>query len=134
MPRPSVSQIRTLHRENRRRPEKLAPIPATEWPDGIADSPFQTGSVATDVFRSRDFLLVVWDQSGTTRLSVMRTDFDLRTRHQRADITWDDLQRLKGEAGYGKMTAVEIYPPDDRVVNVANMRHLFLVDAPRFMW
>jgi hypothetical protein len=129
---PTRRQIRALDRENRQWSERLVEVPREFWPvDGMATA---TGSIAQAVWRSRRFLVVVWDQGGTTRLSIQRTDFDPRARHQRDGITWDDLQRLKAEAGYGDATAVEIYPPDARKVNVANIRHLFLVDAPAFMW
>ena len=51
------------------------------------------------------------------------------------NISWDDLQRLKREAGFGDRWAVECYPPDFEVVNVANLRHLWLVDeSPDFGW
>ena len=44
-----------------------------------------------------------------------------------AALTWAHLQELKGMCGHGKREAVEIYPADDAVVNVANMRHLWLL-------
>lgn len=44
-------------------------------------------------------------------------------------ITWDDLQWIKRAAGYGDREAVEVYPLDDDVVNVANMRHLWILPA-----
>lgn len=50
-------------------------------------------------------------------------------------ITWEELQAIKSELGYGQMWAVECYPPDDQVVNVANMRHLWLLPKPpNFGW
>jgi hypothetical protein len=65
----------------------------------------------------------------------MRTEYDPDTCRPRDGIGWDDLQRLKGEAGYGEYCAVEIYPPDADVVNVANMRHLFILKSPpAMMW
>jgi hypothetical protein len=45
-------------------------------------------------------------------------------------ITWDTLQLLKRECGHGERWAVEVYPPDTDIVNVANMRHLWLLRAP----
>lgn len=52
-----------------------------------------------------------------------------------ADISWDTLMRLKREAGFGGLDALEAYPADDDVVNVANMRHLFLFSEPvAFIW
>ena len=46
------------------------------------------------------------------------------------DITWDELQEIKRQAGYGNQMAVEIYPDDLDIVNVANMRHLWILDEP----
>jgi len=50
-------------------------------------------------------------------------------------ITWDDLQRLKREAGYGDREAVEVYPPAACVVNEANIRHLWILPSRMpFSW
>lgn len=43
--------------------------------------------------------------------------------------------RLKAECGRGDKWAVELYPPDEAVVNVANIRHLWLLpEPPAFGW
>lgn len=49
-------------------------------------------------------------------------------------FSWETLQQLKRECGYGDHDAVEVYPRDCDVVNVANMRHLFLIDGLPFVW
>lgn len=49
-------------------------------------------------------------------------------------ISWDDLQRVKYEIGRGDQWAVEMFPPDDEVTNVANMRHLWIIATPSFGW
>ena len=59
------------------------------------------------------------------RLSINRTTLGANGRWDE-NITWDDLQRLKREAGYGDKDAVEVFPADVDVVNVANMRHLWV--------
>ncbi len=90
---------------------------------------------ATRAWRSRPFLVVLWsDERGYHRLSCQRTT--LRADGQWEDgITWDDLMRLKREAGFGDRWAIEIYPDDANVVNVANMRHLWLWhEAPPCAW
>lgn len=99
-------------------------------------SPVQTGSVAIGAFRSRDFVVIVWQEpSGYQRLSINRTEWDESQGRFRGDISWDDLQRLKSEAGFGDVAAVEVYPPDDHVLNTVNLRHLFLMPSnPPFMW
>ena len=51
------------------------------------------------------------------------------------NIPWRELQRIKREVGYGDRDAVEIFPADRDVVNVANMRHLWIVSKPiEFAW
>lgn len=57
----------------------------------------------------------------------------VRRRDGRDGIPWDDLQVLKGLAGYGDREAVEIYPPNDKIVNQANMRHLWVLPAGQQM-
>ncbi|WP_438839413.1 DUF7694 domain-containing protein [Helicobacter pylori] len=42
------------------------------------------------------------------------------------------MQRLKNEAGYGEF---EVYPRKGDVINVANMRHLFVMAGSlEFAW
>lgn len=77
------------------------------------------------VLRSKHFLVQVYAEAeGMTRLSVSRT---IPGHNGWGDkITWDELQQVKTEACYGERDAVEVYPPDFDVVNVANMRHLWV--------
>lgn len=50
-------------------------------------------------------------------------------------ITWDELQAAKADIGLGDRWAVEAFPPDAELVNVANMRHLFVLEeAPEWGW
>ncbi|MGL0761287.1 DUF4222 domain-containing protein [Citrobacter freundii] len=50
-------------------------------------------------------------------------------------ISWDALQEIKNAVGYADRDAVEIYPAQKDVVNVANMRHLWIVNEPlNFAW
>lgn len=41
--------------------------------------------------------------------------------------TWDELQEIKNDLFGKDACAIEIYPPQDRVVNNLNMRHLWLL-------
>ena len=109
------------------RPAHLTPVPRAMWPRD--DDPQRQ-----EVLISRDFLVQVFAEKGAVRLSVCRT-----TRKASGgwddEITWDELQQVKAEAGYQDQWAVEVFPPDSAVVNVANMRHLWVVDqAPAFAW
>lgn len=86
------------------------------------------------VFRSREFLVQVFP-GRITRLSVCRTEL-LPNGHWRDGITWDELQSVKAGCGFGDCDAVEVYPKTTDVVNVANMRHLWLVpqEYTDFFW
>lgn len=130
----SKHQQRQAAKLNKRFPDHLVPMalpPTTVVPDNI-----RTSAMPMLAWRSSAFVVVLWaETNGMQRLSINRADIDARTGEQKDGITWDELQRLKGEAGYHDVCAVEIYPPDADVVNVANMRHLWLLDSPpSFMW
>lgn len=134
--KPTGAQLREMRRENMRWPERLAAVPREQWP---AASEANAGARPRIAFwRSRKFLVQAFDEgAGCIRLSVNRTEWDERAKRFRDDIDWDDLQRLKGEAGYGAHCALEVLPPEGFVVNVANMRHIFILpigEAPAFMW
>ena len=101
----------------RRRPE----LEQAAARSGCAPCPFE-------VWGSRDWLVQVYDDDGTIRLTVNRTT---RRGDRWVDgITWDKLMQVKRDVGRGDMWAVEMYPADEHVVNDANMRHLFLIDEP----
>lgn len=121
-----------MRAENAKWPEVLAHWPRSEWPEHIKGAP---GVIA--VYRSRGFLVQIFDapEPAISRMSVLRTSIKTNGDWQE-NITWEELQRLKREAGYGDWDAVEIYPPDADVVNVANLRHLWLLPAGQlpFAW
>jgi hypothetical protein len=123
-----------LKEENARYPLTLQLVPRHEWP------PLRPGASAHEpersaLWRSRDFLVQVFEGTkGVVRLSISRTMIDINGLALDG-ITWDDLQRLKSEAGFGNSDAVEIYPHDSDVINVANMRHLWIIPGRlSFAW
>ena len=89
-----------------------------------------------DLWRSNRFLVQLYEaRDGGQRLSVCRTMLDTTTGRWLDGITWDELQAIKRQVGFGDRMAVEIYPADAQVVNVANMRHLWILDQPLpFAW
>ena len=125
----SRAERRHLERNNAKLPSVLREVPRADWP---ATPP--QGLVR--VLRSRDFLAQVFEPPHTSslaRLSISRTT-TAGDRWQDG-ISWDDLQRLKAEAGYADRDAVEVYPAQCDVVNVANMRHLWVLAEPLpFAW
>jgi len=121
------AQRRRLARENEKQPIALREVPRDQWPDQSAPQ--------LRVLRSRDFLVQEFaaDSPAVVRLSICRTS--LAGDRWQDGITWDDLQRIKRECGYGDSDAIEIFPPDADVVNVANMRHLWVMAEPiPFAW
>lgn len=121
------AQRRQLERDNAKQPATLREVPRDEWPS-LTRAPLR-------VWRSRDFLVQEFaaDSPAMVRLSICRTAM-LGDRWQ-DNITWDDLQRLKRECGYGDVDAIEVFPADVDVVNVANMRHLWIMASPiEFAW
>jgi len=113
------AQRRQLERENAKQPKELQEVPREQWP-------FRDPKMLR-VLRSRDFLVQEFLAClpAIVRISVCKTSLD-GTRWQDG-ISWDDLQRLKRECGYGNHDAIEIYPADADIVNVANMRHLWIM-------
>lgn len=130
------AQLRALRAENRAWPDTLIEIPESSWPAAIKLAQTHQKSRMVRAFRSEHFLAMLFlEPSGYQRLSVLRTDFEGVGKRAVAGIVWDDLQRLKGEAGFADAWAVEVFPPDADVVNVQNMRHLFLLpEPPSFGW
>ena len=123
---------RQLRRDNMKWPIELREIPQDDWPDSLRSAPLREHPKR--VWRSRRFLVMLFQPTiERTRLSVCHTEHD--GDRWRDGIGWNDLQRLKREAGYGDVWAVEIYPDDREVVDVADMRHLWLLpEAPPFAW
>lgn len=123
---PDRNQRRLLAKDNAKQPVTLKRVPRSEWP------PHQTGQV--EVWRSRSFLVQVFEEpNGMTRLSICRA---VHNGDSWVDqITWDELMRVKRECCLGDRDALEVFPADRDIVNVANMRHLWLPAEPvAFAW
>jgi hypothetical protein len=123
---PSRNQRRQLEKENAKQPLTLQQIPRSQWPD-LPRPP-------KEVWRSRDYLVQVYDEGGgIERISVSSTT--LQGERWADGITWDSLMLLKRQCGRGDRDALEVYPADRDIVNVANMRHLWLPAEPvAFAW
>lgn len=122
-------QRRELERQNAKRPKHLVQVPREDWPENWRDP------TRTRVFRSRDFIVQEFACAAPVlvRISVNRTSVS----GDRWDdgIAWDDLQRIKNAIGYTALDAVEVYPSILDEVNVANMRHLWVLREPlSFAW
>jgi hypothetical protein len=85
-------------------------------------------------WRNRQFFAAFYiEHERNTRISVNRTEL-MPCGNWKGDITWDELMEVKRGIGFGGSWMVECYPPDSEVVNVCNMRHLWLTHEPAFGW
>lgn len=120
-----------LAEENLRWGPELRRVDRREWPEACS----LMREPPTEVWRSAGFLVQVYqERDGIDRLTVCRAAVDV-SGNWRSEITWDELQRLKRECGRGDRYAMELFPADADVVNVSNMRHLWvLLEPPAFAW
>lgn len=128
-------EIRALRRDlwiqNQTQPETLTPVPKELWPR----NPVSFQSNRAFVWRSKHFLVQGFqEQQDIIRLSICRADIDDNGKWKEG-LTWDELQRVKRECGYADRDAVEIFPKESDVVNVANLRHLWVLPTEiNFKW
>lgn len=111
-------------------PERLAAVPAAEWPPVRPQRPVRP----LELWRSRHYLAQVFGERWLGDIEVRRMSVNRVTvgadAHWEENIPWEDLMRCKREAGYGDWYGVEVYPRDRDIVNMANMRHLWLLREP----
>lgn len=122
-------KIRIQHQYVAQFPATLTRVPEWEYP-AVPDSHMKP----IEVWRSRAYLVQVFDEQcdaypDLVRLSICRTTIGMDGRWTDG-LTWDELQSIKREVGFGDWYGLEIYPRDGDVVNVANIRHLWLVKQP----
>lgn len=108
--------------------ETLKPVPRTLWSGDIPPK-------VIGVWRSRAYLVQVYQEADAiVRLSICRTELD-DTLGWREGFTWEELQATKNAVGFTTRDADEIFPAEGDVVNVANMRHLWVLpDSIPFAW
>lgn len=107
----------------------LKPVPKENWPARCHD-PKRSNVWVNAYFLVQEF----HEDNGVIRLSVNTTSVGSSGRWKDG-ISWDALQEIKSAVGYADRDAVEVYPRDADVVNVANMRHLWITPEPlTFAW
>lgn len=123
------AQRRQLERENNNRGGVLELVPIEQWPRGMLNDKSRTR-----VWRSGRYLVQEFAEAdGVVRLSINRAS--ISGNRWIDQISWEELQQIKNELGFFAHCAVEVYPPLLDEVNVANMRHLWiLAEPPAFMW
>lgn len=87
-------------------------------------------SRVTKVFRDDRFLVQVRKHGSTVRLTISKINHTIKNNRTiwEDGITWDELQEIKNKCGFKDQWLCEYFPADDEVVNIANMRHLWVLD------
>lgn len=109
-------------------------FPPTMTPQEHPDRVGSCGCVGA--WRSKHFSAIAYrEPNGYLRISINRVEVNTKTGDWKDGITWDELQKVKEECGFGDRWAVEVYPPEEHVVNVANLRHLMILnEKPAYAW
>lgn len=114
-----------IQKNNHKFPDHLVELPKDKWRMGV-DILIPPNLIA--VWRSKKYLVQVYGNQigGCVRLSISRALVNDKGEWYDG-LTWDEIQQLKSECGFGAMDAIEVYPADKDVVNVANMRHIWIL-------
>lgn len=115
-----------LREENRKHTAAFVQISREQWPEDVRFG----YPIRHAVWRSCEFMAQVFIESPGHRITVSRCEI-MPDGKWRDGMTWDELQHVKNAIGFSKQIAVEIFPPIDCVVNVANMRHLWVFAADK---
>jgi len=131
----SARKAKAIRRTDRRQISMSTPLRCLkpeEWEGSIKGS---TKAVPVKVWKSSEFLAVLYNESGILRLSVNRAYLVEGSNRWDDGITWDELMFVKTQCCLHESWAIEIYPPIADVVDVANMRHLWILPSPpSFAW
>lgn len=114
--------------ESMRYPATLQLIPEKDWPPLTKKVQRILDTNISEVWRNRKFMVLVYpEKDGIERLTCFKMLVKDDGSRFEDGITWDELQQLKKECGRGDRWAMEIYPAETKIVNVANMRHLWVL-------
>lgn len=123
--------LRRYRQECAAQPRTMTKVPRDKWPQGL-----QRKGKVVGCWRSKQHFAALWrEDNGHTRLSINRTKIKPSTGDWEAGMDWDKLMKIKAECGFADFWCVEIYPASDGVVNVANLRHLWILkEKPPYAW
>ncbi len=117
-----------LRQENAKLTAAWVSIPKSEWPESPNPN-------LRNVWRNKDFLVQVFREANDViRLSINRASV-AKSGDWSDGISWEQLQDIKNSIGFAASDAVEVFPRQTDEVNVANMRHLWiLAEKLPFAW
>jgi len=77
---------------------------------------------------SKKYLVQLYQEKNKPlRISISRNTIDVAMKWHDG-ITWDEIQSIKNEIGFEDHDCVEVYPAQKNIVDVANMRHIWVMD------
>ena len=135
MDRSKYFDDRDLNRAQRRALEKAKRFLINSYPEELTrvaeddpNMPYTSHAQDLDsVWRNKKFTVMVWNVPAGKKLSISRNTWDSHTRRYTDGITWDEIMEIKRGVGFGDKNAIEFYPPDDEVINIANVRHIWIL-------
>ncbi len=130
-----INRQRALNLANKRYPEFLIEIDFKEYKYTLPLTCPDMTKYPVQAWRSSQFFVQAFDERpGVIRLSINRTMIG-NDGHWLGGITWDQLQEIKNQCGFGDLDGVEVFPPNKDLQFCTNMRHLFVFRDPLdFVW
>lgn len=99
-------------------------VPRAEW--WVSDVPRPDRLTA---YHNQDFIVQSFQVAGgIIRLAINRNQRILSPWVWQDGIAWSQIRAIKQSLGYGDKCGVEIYPPEQHILNIVNVRHLWLLD------
>lgn len=113
-------------------PKKLTRFDPKDWPGAVSEA--NHPAAPDEAWRSRAYLVQIRYLDPTTNGGAEELLHIRRTIHG-APLTWDELQVIKRDVGRGDRAAVEVFPEDAHLIDLAEMRHLWIMaQRPAFAW
>ena len=80
-----------------------------------------------EIYRNKQFLVIIFACGNGLKITVSRNEYDYKTKRQKGNISWDELQQIKNDIGYSEHTFVEFFPKESELIDIDSVRHLWLV-------
>lgn len=119
---------KAIAENNKRYTETFVELPREEF-ENYSFPPERT-------WRNKNYLASLYKDyaNGNLRLSVQRATIKDDGSYEDG-ISWDKIQEIKRLVGFGDWWGLEVFPADDQLVNVSNIRHVWLFkERPPFAW
>ena len=119
---------KVIAENNRKYTDKFVEIPREE----LDDKSFPPKRAC----RNNRYMAYLYEDytNGYLRLCVQRTTINDDGTYEDG-ISWDKIQEIKRLVGFGDWWGLEVFPADDHLINVSNIRHIWLFkERPSFAW